>query len=230
MAMSSSTSKVVFDIETLAFPLESFDREQQEYLLKYATTEEERLEAIERLSMGPLSARVIAIAMLNPDTGKGQVFYDHPGGSPWIDESGLVEYLPADERGIMEHFWSAISRFRQFITFNGRSFDCPFLMIRSAVLGVKASRNLVPYRYKADESFDLMEQLTFYGASRKYSLDFTCKAFGIHSPKTDGITGKQLGALHAAGEHERIAQYCMGDVRATAELYRRWKEAIGFDL
>jgi len=228
--MGNPPSRVVFDIETLAYPLESFDDEQREYLLKFATNEKEQQETIERLSLGPLTAHVIAIAMLNPDTGKGQVFYEHPGGARSIDESGMVEYIPGEEREILENFWGAISRFRQFITFNGRSFDCPFLMIRSAVLGVKASRNLVPYRYKSDESFDLMEQLTFYGAVRKYSLDFCCKAFGIHSPKSDGMTGKDLGSVFANGEYERIARYCMGDVKATAELFGKWKTSIGFDL
>lgn len=228
--MSNLPSRVVFDIETLAFPMESFDAEQQEYLLKFAETEQQKQEAVERLSLGPLTARVIAIGMLNPDTGKGQAFYDHPGGVRKLDDSGMIEYIPGDERQILGNFWSAISRFRQFITFNGRSFDCPFLMIRSAILGVRASRNLVPYRYKSDESFDLMEQLTFYGAVRKYSLDFTCKAFGIHSPKGDGMTGKDLAGIYANGEYERIAAYCMGDVKATAELFRRWKEVIAFDL
>ncbi len=228
--MSSPSSRVVFDIETLAFPLESFDDEQREYLMKFATNDQERQEAIERLSLGPLTARVIAIAMLNPDTGKGQVFYEHPGGTRSLDETGMVEYIPGSEREILENFWGAISRFRQFITFNGRSFDCPFLMIRSAILGVKASRNLVPYRYKSDESFDLMEQLTFYGAVRKYSLDFCCKAFGIHSPKSDGMTGKDLRSVFAEGGYARIAAYCMGDVKATAELFRRWKDSVGFDL
>ncbi len=227
--MSNPSSKVVFDIETLAFPLESFDEEQKDYLLKFATNDQERQEAIERLSLGPLTARVLAIAMLNPDTGKGQVFYENPGGARELDESGMVDYIPGNEKEILEYFWSAISKFHQFITFNGRSFDCPFLMIRSAILGVKATRNLVPYRYKSEESFDLMEQLTFYGAIRKYSLDFTCKAFGIHSPKSDGMTGKDLATAYANGEYLRIATYCMGDVKATAELYRRWKGSIAFE-
>ncbi len=228
--MSNPSSRVVFDIETLAFPLESFDQDQREYLLKFATNNQERQESIERLSLGPLTARVIAIAMLNPDTEKGQVFYEHPGGTRSMDDSGMIEYIPGTERESIENFWAAISRFRQFITFNGRSFDCPFLMIRSAILGVKSSRNLVPYRYKSDESFDLMEQLTFYGAVRKYSLDFCCKAFGIHSPKSDGITGKDLERVFAEGGYLQIAHYCMGDVKATAELFRRWKDSVGFDL
>ena len=33
-------SSVVFDIETLAFPLETFDGVQQEYLLKFADSDE----------------------------------------------------------------------------------------------------------------------------------------------------------------------------------------------
>jgi 3'-5' exonuclease len=215
--------KVVFDIETLAMPFESFDADQQEYLLKFAVDDKGRAEAMERLSLGPLTARVIAIAMMNPDTQRGQVFYEHPGGERWTDEQALVEYLPVeDEKAILTHFWNAVARFSQFITFNGRSFDCPFLITRSAVHGIPMTRNLMPYRYDVKEHYDLMEQMTFYGASRKYSLDFICKSFGIHSPKADGITGKDLASLHAAGRYPDIARYCLGDVIATAELHRRW--------
>jgi hypothetical protein len=75
-----------------------------------------------------------------------------------------------------------------------------------------------------------MEHLTFFGATRKYSLDFCCRAFGISSPKIDGITGRQMGSLYAEGDYARIARYCMGDVKATAELFRGWDEAIAFGL
>jgi len=40
-------AKVVIDIETLGYPLESFDKERQEYLLKFAETDAEREEAIQ---------------------------------------------------------------------------------------------------------------------------------------------------------------------------------------
>ena len=46
-------NRVVFDIETLAIPFASFDETQQEYLLKFAKTEEEREETIQRLSLTP---------------------------------------------------------------------------------------------------------------------------------------------------------------------------------
>jgi len=74
-----------------------------------------------------------------------------------------------------------------------------------------------------------MEQLTFYNAMRRFNLDFYCKSFGIRSPKEDGITGLELAPLFEQKQFRTIAEYCFGDVLATAELYRRWKEYINID-
>ena len=54
-------TSVVFDIETLAIPIESFDPEQQNYLLKNAETEEEREAERQELSLHALTAQIIAI-------------------------------------------------------------------------------------------------------------------------------------------------------------------------
>jgi predicted PolB exonuclease-like 3'-5' exonuclease len=102
-------------------------------------------------------------------------------------------------------------------------------MLRSAIRGVKPSRNLMPYRYAANEHCDLLEQLTFYGASRKFNLDFYCKSFGIKSPKEEGISGMDVGNLFAEGRYREIATYCLGDVRATAELFHRWHSLLAFE-
>jgi len=84
----------------------------------------------------------------------------------------------------------------------------------------------MPYRYDASEHCDLLEQLTFYGVARKFNLDFYCKAFGIKSPKGEGVTGSNLGPLYRDGHFRKIAEYCMGDVIATAHLFRRWNEFL----
>jgi hypothetical protein len=140
----------------------------------------------------------------------------------------MIEFIGGNEYQILEQFWKTIEKYEQIISFNGRTFDGPFLMIRSAVLGVKPSRNLVPYRYSPKDHCDLLDQLTFYGAFRRFSLDFYCKAFGIKSPKSEGITGLSLGELYRNGEYRRIAQYCLGDTIATAELFRRWDLYLNF--
>jgi len=222
-------NRVVFDIETLALPLESLDDKQQEYLFKFAKTEEERTEAIQKLNLTPFTAQVIAIGMLNPDSGQGKVFFHSPDREAFYSDDGLVEFVPGNEKDILESFWKTIAHYNQFITFNGRTFDCPFLMLRSAILGIKPTRNLLPYRYSANESCDLMEQLTFYGAFRKFNLDFYCKGFGIKSPKSEGLTGLDLGPLFHTGRFKDIAEYCLGDIRATAELYHRWQNLLAFD-
>jgi hypothetical protein len=62
--------------------------------------------------------------------------------------------------------------------------------------------------------------------TRRFSLDFICTAFGIDSPKRHGVTGHDMNALFAAGAYERIAEYNVGDLVATAELFRIWEEFL----
>jgi hypothetical protein len=130
---------------------------------------------------------------------------------------------------MLQEFWKAVARYGQFVTFNGRSFDCPFLMLRSAILGVRPTRNLMTYRYSAGEHCDLLEQLSYYGAFRKFSLDFYCRSFGITSPKSEGVSGQDVEPLFRAGRYREIAEYCLRDVRATAELFQRWQAFLNIE-
>ena len=68
-------SHVVLDIETLGFPLESFDETQQKYLLKFAETDADRTETIQKLSLYPTTAHIIAIGMLNPETNRAKILF-----------------------------------------------------------------------------------------------------------------------------------------------------------
>lgn len=219
-------SSVIFDIETLGYPLESFDAVQQEYLLKFADTEEKREAEVQKLSLHAATAQIVAIGMLNPESMAGKVFYQSTSRERHKSPDNNVEFIPGDEREILEGFWQAVQHYQRFITFNGRTFDCPFLMLRSAIVGVVPTRNLMPYRYDARQHCDLLDQMTFYGATRKFNLDFYCKAFGIPSPKEGGITGHDVAPLFHEGKFREIAAYCLGDVVATAELFRRWDKYI----
>ncbi len=222
-------SRVVFDIETLAYPFDDFDRERQEYLTRLAKTDEERVDAIQKLALSPLTAQILAIGMLNPDTNQGKVYYQGPGEPEASVDGGLVMLVPSTEQEILEQFWKSVQHYRQIVTFNGRGFDCPFVMLRSAMLEVKPTRNLMGNRYAVHEHCDLLEQLSFYGASRKYNLDFYCRSFGITSPKEEGISGLDVARLHEEKRFRDIAEYCMRDVKATAELFRRWSTHLSFD-
>lgn len=221
-------SSVVFDIETLALPLESFDEASREYLFKFADTEEKIEETKRNLNLHALTAQVIAIALLNPDSNMGKVLFQSDKNEEYASGDGNVHYRAGSEKEILEEFWRLIPSYHQFITFNGRGFDCPFLMVRSALLNIQPTRNLVPYRYDASVHCDLLDQFTFYGATRKFNLDFYCKSFGIDSPKAHGITGLDMGKLMEAKRYHEIADYCLGDARATAELFHRWSRSLDF--
>ena len=221
-------SRVIFDIETVGRDFESLDKPVQEYMSRFAESEEEKKEVRESLSFYPLTGEIITIGMLNPDSGKGAVFFRN-NSDPLLpfEEEGL-RYETGTEKELITKFWETIKNYDQFVTFNGRGFDCPFLMVRSAVHKVKPARDLMPNRY-GDTHIDLFDQLTFFGASRrKFSLDMWCRTFDIKSPKDEGITGYQVNELYRAGRHVDIARYCAGDLRATGELLAVWENLIRF--
>ncbi|MBI2430113.1 MAG: ribonuclease H-like domain-containing protein [Ignavibacteriales bacterium] len=221
-------SRIVFDIETLGFPLESFDLESQTYLMRFADSEEKIEDLKKNLNLHALTAQVLCIALYNPDTQRGKVFFQSNTKEEYYNDDNTCHYSSGTEEEILKNFWTVIPKYDQFITFNGRSFDCPFLLLRSAKLGIQTSRNLMPYRYDADIHCDLLEQLTFYQATRRFSLDFYSKSFGITSPKAKGITGLDMKKLFDEKRFKDIAEYCYGDVLATAELYKRWHAYLNF--
>ena len=232
---------LVFDIETSALPPETFDEVQQEYLFRDATKledpaerEKKRGELTQMMSLWPFTSRVVCVAMLNADTARGKVLFTADDFEEDAAEAGPVEFVPCcDETELLTAFWDLAKHYDSIVTFNGRGFDVPFLYLRSAQLNVPISRkNWLGYRFATEPHCDLAEQLTFYsvsgrdGAARKFNLDFYCKAFGIESPKSHGVTGNDVTSMVAEGRHKEIADYCLRDVRATVLLHKLWKERL----
>jgi predicted PolB exonuclease-like 3'-5' exonuclease len=219
---------IIFDIETIPVSFDELDQDQQKYLLKFAENDEEEEKIKQQMALWAPTNQIVAIGMLSVETGKGAVYFQ--SGNTTIEpyEKNGIKYESGTEKEILEKFWKALSFAQRFVTFNGRGFDCPVLMLRSAMLEVRPSKNLVPYRYATDIHVDLLEQLTFYGAYRKFNLDFYCKAFGIESPKAQGMNGHEVAPMYHKGEYQIIAEYCAGDLHATRELYQRWKDTLSF--
>jgi predicted PolB exonuclease-like 3'-5' exonuclease len=220
-------TKVVFDIETVPLDWEELDEEEQTYLLRRAETDEAKEEVIEKLGLSPFTGRVVAVAMLNPDSGKSVVLAEGLAGegSAWAHE-GDSEFWTGNEAEMLERFWDLIKRYDQIITFNGRVFDAPFVIIRSLILGITASRNLLPNRYRTADHFDLCDALSFFGLTRRYSLDFVCRRLGIGPAKTE-MAGHQVAQAYRDGRMEQIAQYCLRDVEVTAKLLDRVETLLG---
>jgi len=225
--------KIICDIETSAYPFESLSESQQEYLLRYTEKEtdpgkkqKQVDEAIRYTSLYPLTAKCIAIGIYDVEKEKSFVYYESDEKEEWQSEDKKVQYKGLPEKEMLQSFWKIIDVTDKVITFNGRNFDLPFLMIRSAMLKVKPTKNLIRGRYNIKTHIDLLEQFTFYGLTRKFNLDFYCQAFGIESPKTKEISGMEVKNLYEAGKLKDIATYCSHDVYATYQLYKIWEEYL----
>jgi 3'-5' exonuclease len=232
---------LVFDIETSALDRAAFDDAQWEYLFRDAekmsdpaAQEQRRTELTRQLNLYPFTARVVCVAMLNADTARGQVLFLAADVGEGADGDPGVEFVAClDEAELLGAFWDVARHYDQIVTFNGRGFDVPFLYLRSALLEVPISKkNWLGYRFATEPHCDLAEQLTFYGvsgrdgAARRFNLDFYCKAFGLESPKSQGVTGADVNQLMAEARHREIAEYCLRDVRATVALYRLWQQRL----
>jgi DNA polymerase elongation subunit (family B) len=229
---------LIFDIETVGEDFEKMDKITQEmetrWLKKESLSEDEYKQALEELKNGlgfsPLTGQIVAIGILDSEKNEGAVYYQAPGSNiEEIIEDG-IKFKPMTEAEMLKKFWQVALKYDEFISFNGRAFDAPFLMIRSAINKIKPSVNLMPNRYAQNSNhIDLLDQLSFFGAvRRKGNLHLWSRAFGIKSPKADGITGDDVSRLFKEKKFLDIAKYNVGDLRATRELYLAWKEFIKF--
>ncbi len=184
---------LVVDIETVGQDPERIPSRAREILLDVAS-DEDRQKILESLGLDPCTGRIICI------------------GVHWLELDRSRLYCQADERELLANFWSDIGQIRpqRFVTFNGKSFDFPYINI------------LDTRRFSTERHFDVREVLTNFDRYRKGTLEFFCEIFGVNSPK-NGINGSKVGDYFRQGRLDEIAHYCLADCRATGELYQRLK-------
>lgn len=233
-------SSLIIDIETIGDDFEKLDKRTQEILTRWikkeSYNEEEYRVALDDLKNGlgfsPLTGRIVAIGAFDNDSKKGHVLFDAPDKNIEEQEIDNITYTQANEKEMLERFWRIVNDYDEIITFNGRAFDIPFLIIRSATYKIKISKNLMANRYQNYQKFgnrhiDLMDELSFYGAVRKKgNLHLYCRAFSIDSPKAEGITGDDVNELFKQGKYLDIAKYNARDLIATDKLFEAWKNYI----
>ncbi len=224
---------IVFDIEVAGFIWDEVDEITRGYLLNRERDPKRRDAVPERMALYPGLGKVIAIGMWLVEEDRGMVLLEgeRTPEHEW-EKVSHSKIFRGSEKELLQKFWktvdrpSARKRQPQVVTYNGRGYDGPILMVRSAQLGVKPSRNLVPNRYATEDHCDLMDILSFHGATRdRYSLDYWCRRFDIESPK-GSIDGSQVGRAYREGRIEDIGEYCLRDVRATGELFRRLQATL----
>lgn len=235
-------SALIFDIETVGEEFDALDETTQHLLTRWLKKEykeePEYAEVLEDLKNGlgfsPLTGQIVAIGVLDELTNTGGVYFQAPETPMEEWTEGGITFRVQSEKEMLEQFWKLAFLAKEFVSFNGRGFDAPFLMIRSAIHKIRPTKDLMANRYLSNQPFnakhiDLMDQLSFYGSVRKKgSLHLYSRAFGFKSPKSEGITGDDVSRLYKERRYKDIAVYNVADLRATMELYKYWKEFLHF--
>lgn len=236
-------AKIIFDIETAGEDFEKMDKTTQKILTKYikeeSVNEEEYNKKIEdiknELVFSPFTAQIVAVGVLDSEKKEGAVYFQAPDEEIKDFEENRIKYKRMLEKEIIENFWRVVEHGQEFISFNGRGFDVPFLMLRSAICGIKPSKDLMSNRYlnfqkSGAKHIDLMDQMTFYGAVwKRPSLHMVCRAFGIESPKEDGISGDDVTRLFREKKYLDIARYNARDLWSTQKIYQNWERYLKFN-
>lgn len=138
---------------------------------------------------------------------------------------GVLEKASEDrlEAELLSELSGFLSKERPvLVTFNGRSFDLPVIVLRALRHGQPLPwhyQGHTQHRYSEDGHIDLCDILANRGAARMGSLDAITKLMGL--PGKGGVDGTQVEALHKTGAHDVIERYCLDDVAQTAFLFLR---------
>jgi hypothetical protein len=216
---------MVFDIETVGKSFDELDTGEQDYLLYNLCKDvADKEEAKKRTGLFSIFGKVVAIGCLNPDTNKGVVLAI--SDKEIVPEKDNYTYsIFKNEKELLEEFWRMAINYEIFVTYNGDSFDFPYLIIRSGINRVK-----VPFaknRYDNDKFIDLQQKIK---QSHGFKLEFLCKAFGIENPKEAGVHGDDVTLLFNNKEYNSIANYVARDTFSTALLYKIWQEFMSGQL
>lgn len=212
---------VALDIETCPLPLDDlapalhsrFERRMQ---TEAARAWEEPADVASRVrSVDPALGWICCIGVAST-----------AGPGPPRDSRPFIASHPGEEAEMLRDFWAAVEAFNrkhanaQWVTFNGKDFDVPRLLLRSAVHGIEpvACGLLNTYPYASRPRCDLMHLV---GGRTNLSLEGLCAVLGVPSPKEEQVGGDGVSDAEASGDLASVATYCGADVKATMACFDR---------
>jgi predicted PolB exonuclease-like 3'-5' exonuclease len=168
---------------------------------------------IKTYSLTPLHGRVVAIGLAwDPADDFGTD----------LDTTTLIAETSADEAAILTAFWERVRTADPLVTWNGAGFDVPFLLTRSAILGVTNTPRGLMKRYATDVHYDVKQVVCNFDTQRMRtpgnSLSDWAVAFGMDAKISHGSA---VYAMYKEGRFADISTYAADDARLTLALYHR---------
>lgn len=169
-----------------------------------AAVDEEAVRA--EMALSPIFGKVVAVGLLDADT------------------DGCIVLAGDDERELLELFWHHAQGYDLYVTWNGLSFDVPWLYVRSLVQGVRPTVRISTARYRwpgESNHLDLFALLTDWRGNRtrhlRLDLSTVARALGVEPPEGDGA---DVPALWEKGDIDSIRKHLESDLRATLGIWR----------
>ncbi len=141
-----------------------------------------------------------------------------------------------DEEEMLKNFLSFLDKYQpRLISFNGRNFDIPMMMIRAMKYSLTCNAYFEVdnkelnknkwdnYRSRYSDRFhlDLMDVISEFGSARGLKLDVLCSLIG--APGKYDVSGDMVFELFYEGEIEKIKEYCESDVLNTYWLFLKYE-------
>ena len=134
------------------------------------------------------------------------------------------------EKDAIEQFLNLLNKHSpRLISYNGRGFDLPMMMIRAMKYNLSApayydtTNKWENYRSRYDGKFhlDLLDHISEYRAVSGLKLDTLCASLNL--PGKFDVHGDQVLNLYSNKEFDKISVYCESDVLNTYMLFLKYE-------
>lgn len=131
-----------------------------------------------------------------------------------------------DERRTLRSFWKVLDDFNVardlIIGHNVMDFDLPFLYKRSRINRIHPSILFSFARYKSAPIYDTMREWAHWNPQAAHiSLVELADILKVGITKSEGMDGGRVYDEFLAGNHDRIAEYCLQDVQMARAIFYR---------
>lgn len=135
-----------------------------------------------------------------------------------------------NEKEIIGNFLDFVERFSpRLISYNGRGFDLPLIMLRAMKYNLSApkyfnySDKWCNYRSRYDGvwALDLCDHISDFKAVSGLKLDALCATLGL--PGKYDVCGDQVLELYYNGKIDKIKEYCQSDALNTYWLFLKYE-------
>lgn len=143
------------------------------------------------------------------------------------DNYWYYQCMGETEKETLEKIWAILNKAYMenslIVTFNGKSFDIPFLYIRTLLnevnTGISYRYDAMIYKYATHPHFDLLTNFFNNGslASWAYMLGISNTIFS---------EGSDVPNWYAKGDYDKVTEKCYNDIKQTLEIYLKIKRLI----